>query len=50
MNASIEDKASCEWFKEVSVQGLKPDEIHRYKRTKLQDWGYRSCSDTTKDN
>lgn len=50
MNASMEDKASCEWFKEVSDQGLKPDEIHRYKSAKRQDWGYKSFSDTTKEN
>lgn len=36
--------------KEASNQGLKPDEIHWHKRAKLQDWGYESCSYTTKEN
>lgn len=27
MNASMEDKASYEWFKQTSNQGLKPDEV-----------------------
>lgn len=46
----MEDKASYEWFKEVSDQGLKPDEIRWHKWAKLQDWDYKSCSDTTKEN
>lgn len=46
----MEDEASYEWFKEVSDQGLKLCEINQYKRAKLQNWDYKSCSDTTKEN